>query len=119
MGGVAYSPDGRTLAATTVGFSRSRLWDAATGTAIGQQLVDGKTPFTNATFFLERFQGRRPAFSPDGRSVVVPSFDGITAVWDLDPDHWLAAACQLVGRNLTAEEWDQYMGRLPYRQTCR
>ena len=40
-------------------------------------------------------------------------------VWDLDPAHWVDAACQLAGRNLTHAEWDQYIGDLaPYRQTC-
>ena len=27
-------------------------------------------------------------------------------VWDLDPQHWLDAACLLAGRNLTPQEWD-------------
>jgi WD40 repeat protein len=86
---------------------------------VGQELVSGRTPSTFSTFTIDHYQGSRPAFSPDGRSIAVPSFDGTTAVWDLEPAHWLAAACQLVGRNLTTEEWDQYMGRLAYRATCR
>lgn len=118
VGGVAYSPDGTRLASSTLGFSRHRLWDAVTGAAIGQELVSGRTPPTFSTFSIEHYQGSRPAFSPDGRSLAVPSFDGTTAIWDLDPAHWLAAACELVGRNLTPAEWDQYMGRLSYRPTC-
>jgi hypothetical protein len=40
-------------------------------------------------------------------------------VWDLDPDHWVEAACDLAGRNLTQAEWDQHIGDLaPYRTTC-
>ena len=88
------------------------------GSAVGQELVGGRTPFTFSTFDLEHFQGSRPAFAPDGRSIAVPSFDGTIAVWDLEPARWLDAACDLVGRNLTTEEWDQYMGRLSYRSTC-
>ena len=118
VGGVAYSPDGTLLASSTLGFSRNRLWDAATGAAVGLELVSGRTPATFASFNLTHYQGSRPDFAPDGRSVAVPSFDGTTAMWDLQPAHWLAAACDLVGRNLTAEEWDQYMGRLAYRDTC-
>ena len=54
----------------------------------------------------------------DGRQAAVITSQGIV-VWDLDPDTWVEAACQLAGRNLTHAEWDQYIGDLaPYRQTC-
>ena len=118
VGGVTYSPDGSLLATSTLGFSRNRLWNAETGAALGQELVSGRTPSTFSTFDIEHLQGSRPAFSPDGRSVAVPSFDGTTAVWDLEPTRWLEAACDLVGRNLTRDEWDQYMGSFSYRATC-
>ncbi|MET0825824.1 MAG: WD40 repeat domain-containing protein, partial [Acidimicrobiales bacterium] len=118
VGGVAYSPDGTTLVATTVGFSRSRLWQAETGSAIGEELIGARTPVTYTGFELTHYQGSRPAFTPDGRSVATPAYDGTVAVWDLDPGHWLEAACGLVGRDLSPEEWDQYMGELPHRSTC-
>lgn len=118
IGGVAYSPDGTTLVATTLGFSRSRLWHADTGAAIGQELIGGRTPFTFSTFEITHYQGSRPAFAADGRSVAIPAFDGTIAVWDLDPDHWLDAACDVVARDLTPEEWDQYLGDLDDRSTC-
>jgi WD40 repeat protein len=39
--------------------------------------------------------------------------------YDLDPDSWATTACRAAGRNLTREEWDQYVGSLgPYRATC-
>ena len=44
--------------------------------------------------------------------------DGI-AIWDLDPEHWVTAACDLAGRNLTKEESDKYIGDLAaYHTTC-
>ncbi len=40
-------------------------------------------------------------------------------IWDLDPDHWVEAACRLAGRNLTEEEWAANIGDLAeYRPTC-
>lgn len=40
-------------------------------------------------------------------------------MWDLDPEHWIAAACTPASRNLTQEEWDTYIGKLaPYHRTC-
>ena len=40
-------------------------------------------------------------------------------VWDLDPEHWVTAACELAGRSLTQDEWDTYIGDLAeYHETC-
>lgn len=118
VSGVAYSPDGTVLAASTLGYARSRVWDADTGAAIGQELATGRTPSTYSAFLIEHFQGSRPAFSPDAQALAIPSYDGTTVVWDLEPSHWLDAACDLVGRNLTQAEWDLYLGDLDYRKTC-
>ena len=116
--GVAYSPDGSMLASTTTGFSTTRLWDVATGASIGNELTAGRTPFTDRTFVTEHIQGSRPAFTPDGRSLATPSWDGTVVVWDLDPVHWLDAACRVVGRDLTEDEWDRYFDTRAYRHTC-
>ena len=47
---------------------------------------------------------------PDGMELAIPSGDLGVVLWDLDPQHWLDAACSVVGRNLTEAEWDQYLG---------
>ena len=40
-------------------------------------------------------------------------------VWDLDPDHLIAGACQVASRNLTRAEWDENIGGLaPYTELC-
>jgi hypothetical protein len=36
----------------------------------------------------------------------------------MDVKSWLAQACDIVRRNLTQDEWQQYIGSLPYRETC-
>ena len=118
VAGVAYSPDGSLLATTTLGFSTTRLWDAATGAIIGRDLVGGRTPQTVRTFFMEHFQGSRPAFAPDGGSLAVPNWDGTITVWDLHPTRWLEAACGLAGRELTAAEWRQFIGEGEPHPTC-
>ncbi len=54
----------------------------------------------------------------DGLEMAAASDHGIV-VWDLDPNHWVTAACEVAGRNLTREEWDHYLGVLcSYRATC-
>jgi hypothetical protein len=48
-----------------------------------------------------------------------PGAAGGLAVYDLDPDTWQVDACRQAGRNLTAAEWDEYLGAdEPYRTTC-
>jgi WD40 repeat protein len=118
VAGVTYSPDGSTLASTTLGFSATRLWDARTGASIGGELIGGRIPLTFSTFQLDHFHGSRPAFSPDGSVLATPSFDGTTSVWQLSPARWLAAACAVVGRDLTKAEWTQHLGDRAYRRTC-
>ena len=56
---------------------------------------------------------------PDGKELAIPSGDLGIVLWDLDPQHWLDAACSLAGRNLTPEEWDQYLGAFgEYHESC-
>jgi WD40 repeat protein len=62
------------------------------------------------------------AVSPDSRYIATCGEDDwdsrtveVTEIWPLDP---VAKACSQVGRNLTREEWHQYLGSEPYRETC-
>jgi len=54
----------------------------------------------------------------DGKLVAVTVRDGV-ALWDIEPEHLVKAACQMAGRNLTKTEWETYLGTLgEYRETC-
>ena len=45
--------------------------------------------------------------------------DGRAHVWNNEPETWAQRACEIVGRNLTPEEWARYMPTgLEYRPTC-
>lgn len=69
MTSVAFSPDGRLVAAASLD-RIVRLWDATTG------------------YFLERYEGHTDsvysvAFSPDGRTLASGSLDNTVKLWDL------------------------------------
>jgi WD40 repeat protein len=76
---VAFSPDGRTIA-TGSDDGTARLWDAATGQAIGSALDHGGTVFA-------------VAFSPDGKTLLTGCTDQKARLWDV-------ATHQLVGTPL-------------------
>jgi len=58
------------------------------------------------------------SFTPDGLSVVVVSATGSAWLWDVDPSDWETRACELAGRSLTQQEWQQFLPDRPYHATC-
>jgi hypothetical protein len=85
-----------------------RFYDVASRTQLGDAIETD----------TDVWGGVRAALRRDGQQAAMMTSQGIV-VWNLDPDHWVDAACQVAGRNLTHAEWDQYIGDLaPYRQTC-
>jgi WD40 repeat protein len=95
--------------AVAFGADRSiALFDMLSGQQIGDTI---KIPDTEANAAAVRPDGKELAFGGGaGREFVV---------WDLDPQHWVSAACKVAGRNLTHEEWNTNIGNLaPYHRTC-
>ena len=103
---VDLAPDGRTaVGADTAG--HVLLWDVVTRSTIGDSFPGPAAD--------------RPAaalFTPDGRNVVVISDTGAGWVWDVDQSDWLARACQVAGRSLTPQEWQELLPDRPYHATC-
>jgi WD40 repeat protein/nucleoside phosphorylase len=98
----------------------ARVWDASTGEEL------------NRIVHADAVGGL--AFSPDGTSLATASDDGTGRVWSIPSggevnrlrrqlregsvEELLEAACGSVTRNLTREEWLEYVGVDPYQPTC-
>jgi WD40 repeat protein len=77
---------------------------------------NGRLPLSTLTGHAD--QVISVAVSPDGKTLASGSVDETIILWDVDPDSWRGHACQIVHRNLTKVEWNQYFGGEPYRVTC-
>jgi WD40 repeat protein len=87
--------------------SEIRLWNVETGQSIGGPLLglDGT---------VESIR-----FSPNGEILMANGSKHEFAAWDLGLDRLRGLACSRANRNLTTDEWSQFIGpAIPYRQTC-
>jgi WD40 repeat protein len=58
-------------------------------------------------------------FSADGLGLYSVDNFGDVLYWNLDPETWITHACERAGRNLSAEEWSNYLPFNPeYHKTC-
>jgi hypothetical protein len=99
------SPDGRLLAALGAN-GNLRLWDVASHTVLGPGLRA-----------FPRGDSSRLVFTGDDELV---AWDGVGAAlrWRVDVDAWAETACDLAGRQVTEDEWEQYLPGEPYDPAC-
>jgi WD40 repeat protein/DNA-binding SARP family transcriptional activator/class 3 adenylate cyclase len=102
---VGFSPGGEIVAASGDD-GRVSLWDGESGTLLGT-VKPGPTDEPVRTEFLS-----------DGHTLLIASSDGALYTWDTRPEHWIEFACDVAGRNFTADEWRDAFGHRPYGETC-
>ena len=102
---VTFSPDGSTLA--TLGFDGLLALSAASDARPRARILPGVVNRNGAL-----------TYAPDGHTVVLGYRDGTALAFDTDPDTWIAHACAVAGRDLTADEWLDAFGGEEQRPTC-
>jgi len=102
-----YSDDGELLVSGADDGGVS-LWDAATLDLLG-------------TVYPHHHGEPVPAgaqFIGDSHDVAIASYDGRVYQWETDLDRAIDFACQMAGRNLTEEEWAEFLPAQPYQSVC-
>ena len=102
---VTYSPDGSEVM-TTGPDGTLRLWNLASRKLVGAPLP-GSTSGGWGTYF------------PDGRHVVAVFGSGSGVVWDVDAADWERKACAIANRQLTHQEWHDFLPERSYRSVCK
>jgi WD40 repeat protein len=92
---IGFSADGSLALVQDLDFS-IRLVDVRDGAPLGEPIWGSDVGFSYS------------GFAPDGSVLLMPGPTGAVLL-DLDVGHWLDAACELAGRQLTRAEWDQYL----------
>jgi WD40 repeat protein len=103
---LAIFEDGRLLASG--GADRKLvLTDLHTSQALGPALLGANSDLSALTF------------TPDGTWLYSGTSAAHMLLWDTDPESWKARVCKQAGRNLTPNEWLQFMpSDQPYEKTC-
>jgi len=100
---IVFSPNSRYLV-TASDRETARIWDVELGEEVSRLTHEHRSVVD-------------VDFSPNGRLVATASWDGTARVWLWQPEDLIREASTRLSRNLSAEEWRQFLPDEPYRLT--
>jgi WD40 repeat protein len=103
----SFSSDGKSL--VTINSDAPKVWN-----------LSSKNPLDNPSIIdvpEDVWRILTAKFSPDNHWLVLTGYGGYVGLWHLPSDLSLIA-CQIIGRNFTQAEWQQYFPGEEYRLTC-
>jgi WD40 repeat protein len=101
----ALNPEGKTLSIGTAD-GKLILWDIAAAQEIGALPINSSAPMTSL------------AYAPDAKTLYAAFSNRVYMAFDVDFDHWFTRLCNIVGRDMTEEEWRQFIPDTPYQPIC-
>src|SRR5262249_20362784 len=101
---IVFSADGNLLANRAMGSKLVSIWHVPTHSELSRIY---SPPFPEGDL----------QFSPEARFLASTAFER-TRVWLVQPADLITEACARAVRNLSLEEWKQYVGDEPYQATC-
>jgi WD40 repeat protein len=108
---VVFSPDGKYLASAAKD-GRMQLWITASYNEL-PVIIEDIYQSRNTAYIWDM------KFTNDGKYIVSGAEDGSIRVWPVNPEVMASNICDLLTRNMTPEEWENYVGNgIPYQTTC-
>ncbi len=107
-------------AVTSVNFSPDSqlLVSGGAGTASVRDLVKETDGATLEVDQLQPGAWVAAASRDDGATIATLTPSTGVRLWSVAPERMLEQACEVAGRNLTEQEWDEAMPNRPYERTC-
>lgn len=103
---ISFSPDNKLLL-TTSRDKTARLWDLKDSRKLPIIFDDHEDWVLTGSF------------DPSGKQVITGSADIFLRTWPVDPQDLADRICSLLNRNMTTEEWAEFVGpEIPYQKTC-
>lgn len=103
---IEFSPD-NLLLLTTSRDRTARLWDLSDSRKLPLVMDDHEDWVMTG------------CFDPSGQQIITGSRDEFVRTWPVNPQVLADRICELVNRNLTKEEWVEFVGAdIPYEKTC-
>ena len=106
---IAFAPDGSRIATACYDW-KIRIWNAKEDLSKQQPVL-----LSDFDYWIMDIQ-----FTRDGNKLLAAGADKTVRIWDINSANLFAEVSKKVKRELTEEEWDQYIGKdIPYEKLSR